>query len=44
MPFNIALIKNPINWVIIFLMLMAALLIAESVFQLMGNHMPAEIK
>lgn len=34
---NVALIKNPINWVIVFLMLTFAMLIAESIFQLSGN-------
>lgn len=36
-PVNIAIIKNPLNWVIIFLMLAFAMLIAEVLFQYMGN-------
>lgn len=33
---NVAIIKNPINWIIIFLMIFFAMLIAESIFQLAG--------
>lgn len=42
-PVNVALIKNPINWIIVFLMLAFAMLIAEAIFQLMGNHIPTPI-
>lgn len=42
-PVNVALIKNPINWMIVFLMLAFALLIAEAIFQLMGNHVPVSL-
>lgn len=37
---NWVLIKNPINWIIIFLMLIFAMFIVESLFQLMGNNVP----
>lgn len=33
-PVNIALIKNPLNWAIVVLMLIFAMLIAEAIIQL----------